>query len=723
MSSKAQVAIAYSQLFPNVAESYPGLIKKFAKIFKFARAYAKNRLDVDLTKIDVFEFIDERENVNRDLLQYAAHYYENETTRSSQLSVLKALALAELEAIRRRETLRSESALDCLVAVDKLKPHLKELWLHMPRQAKGSNARDVERRKQFPLNTSGKYILKTLLVVDARHKTTSARELFSEHYFEIRREVTLNVPHQHRKVVFRDLYRVAKQLGISSVKSRLPALEIDDLPEKLRKQVLNFEERAPIGLGAFENLKKLASKNKFKRLKGWRVSSVYNAIGALLTAAPYMELGDEVGVEDLLRLETHGEDPDEKINSYIERYRAVELARENPGYKQKDYDSVNFSMLVFALCAIGRFNGIFDLQEKFHSHYKISLDLDSRSLRKSLKKKKMSRKWIDDWIWQTKPEFDEIINKRSFLTSARDRKLCLFYVQLIVLRFLGFRQECLRKCVVGKHIIFGKDSVSFHYEPGEIKNEVLIDQTLSKKLHGGITEIVLLIDVLKKYKYGLLDVIRAEFPLLYKTSMGEAFFAISNSEKRGLIRKYETGEEGESNLVQFRRSTRGRKAVRDIFTTSAYTFMNCARLSDFPYHFNPHFLRGVCCDWLIKDLKMTWEEVSKCMGDRESTLKREYYEEGRRVQDATDALARVSRERKEDSVNKENAEGMSQAALRAVQKSLDMMSNQFKKMEERAERAEKEAALAKSQVEFLLRRQNITAAELVAATSPAAVSI
>jgi hypothetical protein len=723
MSVKAQVAIAFSSVFPNLGEARPEFLKNFAKVFKFVRAYAKNKLKEELTDIDVFEFVDELENVNSDLLQYAREFYRNELTRSSQVSVIKNLALAELEAIRRRENLRPEAALDYLVTVDKLEPHMKDLWLLMPRRARGMNAVDAKKRQLFPLTKIGKYIFKALLAVDARYEVTDAREVFDKYYFDLKREINLGVPHRYRTTAFARIYEVARKLGIASVRTEIPALEIEDLPPKLREQVKKFEERAPLGIGAFPSLKRLAIKNGFKQLKRWKVTSVYNYIAAFLVGAAHMELDDDVGIEDLLRLETRDDDPDDKINRYVERYRTVELAIERLGFKQANFDSAMFSRNVSAICAIGRFNGIFDLQEKFREHYKLSLDLDSKALRKSLKKKRMSRKWIDDWIRETKPKFDNIISKKSFLTSTRDRRLCLFFVQLVVLRFQGFRQQCLRKCVIGKNLIIGKNSIIFHYEPGEIKNEVLIHTTLSKEIHGGIEEIVLLIDVLRKYKYGLLDVIRSLYPSLYEKNMGGAFFAMSSPEEGGLVKKYEAADETDSNRVQYEREARGKTTVYHTFTESAYDFMSSDHLADFPYHFHPHFLRGVCCDWLVKDLKMTWEEVAKCMGDREQTLKRDYYEEGDRVQDATDPLARVSRERKADGESKEGGDAASLATMKMVQQSLDVMGRQLKKMEERAERAEKEAAVAKSQVEFLLRQHNLNPADLISLTSAMAVSI
>lgn len=430
MAKKNQVVITYGKVFPNLSEMRPKLLGNFAKVFKFARAYAKNSLKEELTKVTVFEFVDERENVNRELSQYASKFYRKESTRSSQVSVLKNLALAELEIIRSREKLRTEAALDYLVAVDKLSPHMKELWLLMPRQAKGYNIQDVEKRQHAPLNRTGRFIFKALLAVDERHNISTAQEIFTEHYQEIRQEIITSVPHKHRMVVFRNIFRVTKWLNVGTLKKGRPGLTVEQLPPTIAEQIKTFEKRAPFGLGAFDSLRKMAEKHHFTHLDPWKLCSIYGVISAFLTGAAYMELEDWMGIEDLLKLEPSVGDPDENINPFIERYRVVELAREGLGYKRKNFDSVNFGRCLYAIGTIGRFNGIFTLQEKFRTQYKLRLDSDTKALRKSLKKKRMSRKWIDDWIWKTKPEFDEILSKRSFLTSAPDRRLCIFFVQL-----------------------------------------------------------------------------------------------------------------------------------------------------------------------------------------------------------------------------------------------------------------------------------------------------
>jgi hypothetical protein len=56
---------------------------------------------------------------------------------------------------------------------------------------------------------------------------------------------------------------------------------------------------------------------------------------------------------------------------------------------------------------------------------------------------------------------------------------------------------------------------------------------------------------------------------------------------------------------------------------------------------NPHFLRGVCTDWMILDLHMTFEEAAEVLGDSEEVLKRDYLDRNR-VYDATAPFNRVN---------------------------------------------------------------------------------
>lgn len=685
----------FRRIFPHLAQAFPGRIAGFAKVSRVISDYAKEKLRKEITKLDVFSFIDERGVIGRDFLQYLAEYYPNELTRSSQLSLLKKLAGDELKLIAESETLESQPALSGLVAVDKLQPHMKELWLILPRE--GGRGLSREARSNYAITDVGKLVFKAWVAVNARHQISSLSKLISDHCKEFKQEVRSTVKHGLRRRVIRASCDVARKIGITSFKTNAPALKPEQLPAKLRSRLEVFEERARKGLAAYDDLKPLAAKYQFKKVEPLSPLSVRRYRDAFLTGAAYLELDDELGIEDLLRLESKVVGEDKRVvhfNKYVDRYRDAERAVVRDGYKTSHYDSVSFGIFVNAICVIARFNGIFHLQAEFRSNYKVRIDRATKKLRKSLKKTRMPRGWIDAEIRQLKVEFDEIVRKKTFLTNRKDLRLCLFLPQLVTLRYLGYRQQCLKKCLIGKNIKVGPNkSITFHYEPGEIKNEVLIHQTLSAEGVAGIKELVILIDVLTKYKSGVLDVISSKFPEPYEMQMGRSFFGfLAPSGNEGLIVKYSVGKEDDSLDAWLKADKKGRSEVIKQFESAAYEFMDFDSLVDLPYDFNPHFLRAVCCDWMRKDLGLSWEEISKAMGDLEDTLKREYYEEDRRVQDAAPAFSRVSRERLAVQAAAGENDSVSAGALPALQQAMAALTDQLKRTEERAERAEKELA-------------------------------
>jgi hypothetical protein len=77
-------------------------------------------------------------------------------------------------------------------------------------------------------------------------------------------------------------------------------------------------------------------------------------------------------------------------------------------------------------------------------------------------------------------EFDRIVKAGSFKREVADRALyealadfnfCGYYVALLVLRFLGHRQQCLRDCKIGENITFNRDgSITLFWPKDKIKN-------------------------------------------------------------------------------------------------------------------------------------------------------------------------------------------------------------------------------------------------------------
>ncbi len=723
--------VGFSTIFPNVAKAHPELISIYAKVNKAFISFAINSLSKKLVDVDIFTFVDEKGRFNRDFQRHLVDIYRNIDTRKTHSSHIKRLIRNEIKLISSFETMPAVPALSALLSVDKLKPHMKDLWLAMPREGNGGRLSSERIRSEIPLSSMGRFIFEIVVKIDSKYKVTNAKELIEQYYPQIKKEIFTTLDREYRQAAISCVWKISKKFGVKSLKNATKMSPMDQLPPLLREQIEVFDKLGIIGLAGDDHLRTLANKHHWTKVDALSEETIGNYIDSILTGATHFNLPETAGIEDLLRLEP-AEDKDGKeqggdekrfFNRYIDRYRKFELSRSNEGYKRPGYDSVSFGLLIDAVCTIGRFNGIFDLQKKFRTAYVVTLDRASRKLRRLLKKQRMARKWIDTEILKMKEQFDEIVAKKSFLHCRRDLNLCLFLAQLAVLRYMGFRQQCIRRCVVGRNITFkSKKSIAFYYDPGEIKNEVMIDQTLTEAKVGGIDELPLLIEILQNYKAGVLDVLSTHYPEQYKVDMGDAFFGQSyTSEDKVLIKRFPASSSERGTRSERRRiEARGRRQVAKFFTDCASEFMDFKALRDFPYNFNPHFLRAVCCDWMKKDLNMTWEEVSQAMGDTETTLKKDYYDEGKRVQNASVGFERVSQDRialkkEKNTVPPEVVEVLN-SSVSALTTQLLSSEERERQARDRAERAESEAKEALMQRDFLLARLNMTLGDLPAFT-------
>jgi hypothetical protein len=719
-------------IFPNVAKAHPDWIAIYARVNKAFTSFGIDSLGLNLDDVDVFTFANERGQLDRGFHRHLVDKYTNVDTRDSQITHIRTLLKEELRIISSLEIVPAVPALSGLVAVEKLKPHMKDLWLAMQREGFGGRSSSEKIRSNFPLSPMGKFIFAIFVKIDSRHEISNAKELIEKYYPEIKQEIFTSLDTKLRGAAISSVWKISKKFGVESLRSTTKMFTLEQLPALLKKEVEVFDLLGPIGLVGDDNLRRLADKHRWTTIDPLSEGTIGNYIEAILTGAAHFNLPDTAGIEYLLRLEAEEtqEGEDKKFfNRYIDSYRAVELSRFREGYKRVGYDSVSFSVLIDAVCTIGRFNGIFEPQEKFRANYVTRIDKASRRLRKMLKKQRMNREWIDREILKLKDEFDEIVAEKSFLHCKRDLDLCLFLAQLVVLRYLGFRQQCIKKCVIGRNITFkSKTSIAFYYDPGEIKNEVMIDQTLTKKGMEGIDEIPLLIGILQKYKSGVLDVLSKHYPEQYKVDMGDAFFGKSYTcEGKVLVKRFPAPSPGIGTRIERRKQeSKGRRQVAKFFSDSANEFMDFKALRDFPYSFHPHFLRAVCCDWMKKDLNMTWDEISQAMGDTEATLKKDYYDEGKKVQNAGVGFARVSRDRL---ALKQEKNSVSLEIAGALGSSVSVLSDQLTNSGERERQALEQARQAESiareaimQRDFLLRRLNMTVSDLPDLASELAVA-
>lgn len=687
----AKVKAQFAKMFPRQSALGIGL-ETFAKCRKFIVGYVSEVLKrANIDEVDPLDFISsDNGKPLPELSEYAKKCYATPSSRSSQLSLAKDLATDELKEKNKGGGLQEQ---DVVFDPDKLKAHLREVWSMLPRRSRDSSLKPGKEREHLELTNYGKIFFQAFQAVDAKRRPSSVKELVVDNYQTLRHEVIIRVKRKYKAAALHFLYNfIHKRLKLKVKKNR-PMFKLDQLPSPFREEVMKFIEQAGNGLGAIEEFEDLSKEHDVKNTEPFSKTSIDGYVRSVLIGAAYFDLPEGASIRDLMILVRK---PGTRtfINSYVEKYRQAERGVERPA-KRKNFDSVEYNLCISAICAIARFNGIFDLQEEFRIFHAAKLDRKSIEKRRDEKLAIMTCRWIDEEIEKLVAKFNEIIKTRSFLKRREDLELCLFLPQLLTMRVLGFRQQCLRHCEEGKNITFPKKGVvSWFYDAGEIKNEVAISQTFSVTEIKKIKLIKVLNEVLYDYKFKFLDVISAEHPAEYEERMGKSFFGVPDRTRGGCgVKRNRTGDKDVDYLVYTLEEKNGRNTVRDFFTRAADYFMNTEHLAGTDIFLNPHFLRAICVGWMKDELEMTWEEIEEAIGDREATLKRYYYRQKARIQNAARGFRRVSRdlEAKEPSVGSP----VMDAAMNSMQKNLNILTQRTVKADERAEKAEKRADEAK----------------------------
>jgi hypothetical protein len=589
------------------------------------------------------------------------------------------------------------------IVKDNLSELLKPLWPRFPRIGCRGVGGD-EKREASPLTEIAELVLKVLVEVEAKTKPVTLKELFVDHNADILQKIDTSVPPKARNSVRITIKNLRMYLGLK-IGKKGRSLSFDQLPPKFRRQFEVFLKVAPKGIQSIPHLATLAERFEIIDLAPKSESSITLYKEKVLFGLGFIKWEGDVGVEDFLKVEPiireyEGRQITENHNSLVDQYRFPERDQKTRR-KAAGKDSSSFMTFLSGLKAIAACNGIFELHEEFNRAYKLRSDIDGRNARKDRQKEVMTRDWLDGEILLLKERFDDVIKTKSFKHSRRDLVLALFLPTLLVLRYLGYRQQCARNCDVGRHITFNRDgTVSFKWKAGEIKNKRPIDSVFSAKLHGGIKEIVLMLDVLNKY-YRV--VYRGYLMKRFRSTMGDAFFGYivgddgitegTDSESDLLERDIIDGDLVVTRFI----AERGQSDFCYIFKRYAYATMNFNNIELEGVSFHPHFLRAVCCDWMKYDLKMSWEEISKALGDTIRTLQSAYYKD-EKIQSATDVFAEASKRLLAQSQAQEI--GLPSAALiglteqiKILNEKLRSVGDQFKREKERNAMLESEGRL------------------------------
>jgi hypothetical protein len=647
-----------SSSFESIADECVALNKTLerllGKVMKVLKEYARLERGKALEKLTVLDVCDSSGRLHPDLSSHIARFYPLKSTRQSQKSNIKRIVTLVLESLLVRSDKESLA-----IREEDIPEYMRPLWYRLPRKGWRKLPRNLTppQRAALPLTRNGEVLLKVFLAVNDKCRPTSLQGLLVDCHEDLYQEVITTVLHRDRELVVGCLGVFRKAFNLK-LKGPRPSVKVDQLPPRMRAQLDQYLKWAPIGLGAvpefagaiahFRSQLKLGQKQG-RSLDPHKKVTIRGYKNNFLLGLAYMDLEDGMGVEDLMKIVptvrvVNGREVPDIHNPKIDQYR-MPKAEAVTRFKTIGFDTCAFSNFLSALEAIAVFNGYFELIEPFKKAYRSRIDRKTRRTRRAKKRSVMTRLWLHENILLLTRRFKRIIRSGSFKTSQDDLDLCFFLVQLVVLRYMGFRQQCLRNCRRGVHIkIVPGTSVAFKWAADEIKNEVDIDTTISMEEHGFIPELVLMLNVLSKYYTRVLPVLPelykqhygADFKVRYDEQVGEEFFCRVGAD--GVVSRFGADSEDVSSE---------QACFTSYFQRASYRFMDFSSLQTKDVSFHPHFLRGVCCDWMRYDLKMSWSQIAQVLGDTEETVRREYFQE-LSTKSATGPFASVSKAREEE---------------------------------------------------------------------------
>jgi hypothetical protein len=359
-------------------------------------------------------------------------------------------------------------------------------------------------------------------------------------------------------------------------------------------------------------------------------------------------------------------------------YRARELTRCSDR-KEEGFDSVNFCGFVNAIAAIAAFNGHLHLRKLFLKEYTLIQDSESKEKHKQIKKQVFGRPWMNGQIQRLRAIFKRIANEGSFKNEAGgslskasryNLNLCMFYVALVTLRYLGVRQQCIRKCMVGKNIIFGPSmSMTFQWTDKETKNARGVRHEFSMKQHREVQE-------------NLIEAVYIYYKKIYPYISGSQ----RDEQSPGFHEKRRKAIAGQFFLKCARSGIcKPFEDDKDFYwwfcdkASSYLDFEEQTGTNALP--FNPHFLRAMYGDWLRYDLKYSSEQTAFMAGDSERTFESEYISHPL-IYDATDAWSEKSEEMraKQKRDQESNEKGKAGMAIKRVESEVEKISQRITEM-------------------------------------------
>jgi len=531
--------------------------------------------------------------------------------------------------------------------------HLREVWFLLPR-VNGRSLRGtpedeyIRRRAALPLTGRGLALGLVLLRVSNAHDVSDIKSLLEGKSNLVYLSIRSDNPRRSWNDLIASFIKFRSQvrdyLGYAIDEKTKSTLSLEDLPEPLRSQVGTYIDRARNGFQSGGEIFRLAKTKYDLELLRHSEETIENYLKNILFGLGYIfrELSIQVtDVRELLKLqareiEVDGTHITELYNPLIDCYRSRGL-RIVSDRKEVDFDTSTFGHFISGLAAVAAFNGFLYLRKLFLDEYTITLDEGSKEKRKELKKKTFDRAWLNGQIQRLKLEFHQIVSEGSFknkpggtlgLEARRNLNLCLFYVTLLTLRFIGVRQQSIRDCKLGVNIIFASPkSVTFLWPTS--KNGKGIRHRLNMKEHS---------DTHKDLIDALWTFYKKVYPYISGISADEQPLAVREA------RRQQT--EGQFFLCCARNglctSFNDHDHFYTWFTTKAQLHLDFDGVP-LGIHFNPHFIRAMYGDWLRFDLGFSAAQSAEMAADSEEVFESEYISHPT-IFDATEAWTRKNQE-------------------------------------------------------------------------------
>jgi len=455
-------------------------------------------------------------------------------------------------------------------------------------------------------------LLTVLLSIWDRFKLTAYSQLLvdrsAELYEELRKVTSSSRARNLRKLVI----DIRSQMGLRKPTAKSESLPLNQWPPTLRREWERFTQVAKRPPSAELVIEAKEGKFSAKRLTQKTINSYRLSIGyALWVIKPEGDLG----ILDLIKVVSRevvepGDDDPKEHNHDVDLFRASERAK--PGRRKGvGFDSSAFKQFDSAGKSVASRLGYGRYIKKFAETYRLCLNEEAKQANKSAKKEGIPIKWIDGQIAKLNVRFLQIIKTGSFkrtpgraFKSRSDILLVMFFVWLVMMRYMGYRQQCLVNCIVGVNFIFKSDgTIVLRFDKTKNSKRIRMELNESRRWSHGLLWETLTLYYKKVYPY-----LKRQCG---NTLSGHLFVAPTRI------------------ATSFRPFT-DHMDFYYLFVEARDLFMDVDELDESVRRsLHPHFLRGLCTDWMVLVLKMTCLEGAEVLGINPIVLEREYLSQDR----------------------------------------------------------------------------------------------